>query len=72
MAVDTACRAGKYSVIMPTYNERKNIGIAVFLIDKYLSGARFGAHANVPLCTHHPGLASLKCVQYRLRSHHRR
>lgn len=33
---------GKYSIVLPTYNERANIGIVLFLIDKYMSGARYG------------------------------
>jgi glycosyltransferase involved in cell wall biosynthesis len=27
----------KLSVILPTYNERQNIGIIIYLIDKYLA-----------------------------------
>jgi dolichol-phosphate mannosyltransferase len=27
----------KYSIIIPTYNERENIGTLIFMIDKYLS-----------------------------------
>eukprot|EP00892_Ulva_mutabilis_P012691 jgi/Ulvmu1/9795/UM056_0035.1 len=39
MGVGMPATAGKYSIIMPTYNERRNIGIVTFLINKYLSGA---------------------------------
>lgn len=30
----------KYSILLPTYNERENLPICIWLIDKYLSPAK--------------------------------
>jgi hypothetical protein len=47
----------KYSIILPTYNERDNIAVCIYLINKYLR-QRFGALPISP-ATHKPMHAML-------------
>ena len=44
----------KYSIILPTYNERENISICIYLIHKYLTKQCAPANSGLRACATAP------------------